>query len=137
MANTGQQTSWMTTFVAIMALPLALHALYATGQKAVESYHLSRQADAIRAEIEQLRGENVRLQREIEADRTDVRLEQMAREELGLAMPGDRVLIVTEPGGAPTRAEPRAARQAIAETRPSELPAWKQWWRFFFGPLGE
>lgn len=130
-------TSWMSRFVAIMALPLALHALYATGQKAVDSFHLSQQAGAMQAEIDQLRQENLRLQRDIQSSRSDVEVERLAREQLGLVRPGDHALSLLE-GDGRLASPPAPNTRQDARTRESdEMPTWKQWWRFFFGPRRE
>jgi cell division protein FtsB len=54
-------------------------------------------AESLRREIEQLRSENGRLAGEIAALRTDPRaIEKLAREELGLARPGETVFLIRE-----------------------------------------
>jgi cell division protein FtsB len=52
---------------------------------------------ALRRQIEELRQENVRLAAEIQALRRDPRsVERIAREELGLARPGETVFVIRE-----------------------------------------
>lgn len=129
------QSGWMSRFVAIMVLPLAVHALYATGQKALESYHLTRRAAELGTEIEQLKQTNLRLQRQIALARSDAEIERLAREQLGLVKPGDRALAVLSPDGLPAAPPTPSPGGAHAEApRLADLPVWKQWWQYFFGP---
>lgn len=56
-----------------------------------------QRADALRQEIEALGAENLRLYAEIQQLRTDPRaVERIAREELGLARPGETVFLLRE-----------------------------------------
>ena len=55
------------------------------------------QTESLRREIEELRAENARLAAEIAALRTDPRaIERLAREQLGLARPGETVFLIRE-----------------------------------------
>jgi len=57
--------------------------------------------ESLRQEIEELRTENGKLAGEIEALKSDPRaVEKLAREELGLARPGETVFLIHEPDGA-------------------------------------
>jgi cell division protein FtsB len=61
-----------------------------------------QRADALRLEVETLRDENQRLYSEIRELRTDPRaVERLAREELGLARPGETVFLLREPPSNP------------------------------------
>ena len=113
---------------AVLAVPLLLYALVATGQKAAENYQLNQQADALRVEIDGLRAQNVQLQREIENARTDSAIETIAREQLGLIKPGDHPLVLLSQNG--SAAAPSAP--AAAPSAPPK-PIWRQWWDYFFG----
>jgi cell division protein FtsB len=56
-----------------------------------------QRAEVLRREIEALQAENERLYGEIRALRTDPRsVERLAREELGLARPGETVFLIRE-----------------------------------------
>lgn len=56
-----------------------------------------RRAEALAREIEELRAENGRLAAEIAALRSDPRaIERLAREELGLAAPGETVFLLRD-----------------------------------------
>ena len=60
-----------------------------------------RQVEALRAELEGLRGENARLAAECEALRGSPRaIERLAREELGLARPDETVFLIRAEGEA-------------------------------------
>jgi len=62
--------------------------------------HLMQERDrlgTLRSELEQLRSDNGRLAEEIQALKSDPRsIERLAREELGLAKPGEVVFLVRE-----------------------------------------
>jgi cell division protein FtsL len=111
---------------AVLAVPLLLYALVATGQKALDNYRLNQEADGLRAEVASLRGENIQLQKQIEQARTDSAIEAIAREQLGLIKPGDHPLVLISP----------PAQPAVAPTpapTPAPQPPWRQWWDVFFG----
>jgi cell division protein FtsL len=114
---------------AVLVVPLLLYALVATGQKALDNYRLNQEAAGLRAEVLQLREQNIQLQQQIEAARTDAAIETIAREQLGLIKPGDHPLVLvadsSQPAAAP--APPAAAPPALPE------PVWRQWWDYFFG----
>ena len=114
---------------AVLAVPLLLYALVATGQKAVENYELNQQADGLKSDIADLRAQNIQLQQDIEAARTDAAIETIAREQLGLIRPGDHPLVlISQPGpsAVPGAAQPPAPA-------PDSRPPWRQWWDYFFG----
>src|SRR5579859_3024712 len=113
---------------AVLAVPLLLYALVATGQKAVDNYRLNQQADALRAEVVNLRAQNVELQQQIEQARRDTAIETIAREQLGLINPGDHaVVVVSQPG--------QTAQQLAAPPAPTPPPKpnWRQWLDYLFG----
>lgn len=112
---------------AVLAVPLLLYALVATGQKAVDNYRLNREADGLRAEVLGLREQNLALQREIEQARGDTAIETIAREQLNLVRPGDHPVVVLQSAS--------ASNAAGASPPPTDTPAspvWRQWWDFFF-----
>jgi cell division protein FtsB len=112
---------------AVLAVPLVLYALVATGQKALDNYRLNQEAEALRSEIRGLRGENIELQREIEGARSDTAIETIAREQLGLVKPGDHPLVVI--ADRPPAAQPAPAAPPV----PPPPPPWRQWLDLFFG----
>jgi cell division protein FtsL len=114
---------------AVLAVPLLLYALIATGQKAVENYQLNQQAGELRGELVSLRADNISLQQQIEDARTDSAIEAIAREQLGLIKPGDHPVVLVGNGQASQSVNATQAQVAPAETRPT----WRQWWDYFFG----
>lgn len=119
---------------AVLAVPLVLYALYATGLKALDNYGLNRQATALRGEILSLRDENLQLQRDLEAARSDAAVEALAREELGLVMPGDKAIVLLPPSNALSRPLGSTATAASSAPAAPAIPPWRQWWDHFFGP---
>jgi cell division protein DivIC len=112
---------------AVLIVPFLLYALFATGQKALDNYRLNQQADGLRAEIRDLRNENIALQQQILQARTDASIEQIARQQLGLVKPGDNPLVLVA-------ADASSTSQAQASPTPeSPRPPWRQWWDYFFG----
>ncbi len=112
---------------AMLAVPLLLYALVATGQKALDNYRLSQQAAALRGEVHDLRERNIQLQKEIVQARTDSAVEATAREQLGLVKPGDHAVVLVPS----TRQEETA--QPSPPPRAPDPPTWQQWWNTFFG----
>ena len=101
---------------AVLVVPLLLYALVATGQKAIDKYRLNQEAERLRAEVVSLRAENIQLQQSLEDARTDVAIETIAREQLGLIKPGDHpIVMVGQPAvqsaAAPNRAESPGSAQ--------------------------
>ena len=116
---------------AILVVPLLLYALVAIGQKALENYRLNQEADGLRAEIVSLRNQNIALQQQLEAARSDAAIEAIAREQLGLVKPGDKPLvIVSDHPAAAAHPQPAAASTPTPGPTP---PPWRQWWDEFFG----
>jgi cell division protein FtsB len=113
---------------AVLAVPLLLYALVATGQKALDNYRLNQDAAALRVELVNLRTENLRLQKDIEDARTDAAIEKIAREQLGLIRPGDHPLVLVSQG---SDSAPPPPQQPAAPSPPA--PVWRQWWDYFFG----
>jgi cell division protein FtsB len=112
---------------AVLVVPLLLYALVATGQKALDNYHLNRDADALRAQVLDLRVQNIQLQQQIEQARTDTAIETIAREQLGLVNPGDHPVVLVSDW-----AQSAPAPAPAGPTTPPP-PAWRQWWEYFFG----
>jgi cell division protein FtsL len=112
---------------AVVVVPLLLYALVATGQKAVDNYRLNQEAEALRAQVIALRGENIQLQQDIERARMDTAIETIAREQLNLVRPGDRPVVLVSPPGQ------SAVAPAPAQSPPPAVPVWRQWWDYLFG----
>ncbi len=99
--------------------------LIATAQRAVESYQMSRQVEAARKEVADMRQQNLDLQAKIARYRSDTYVEKVAREELNMVRPGDQPVIVLAP-------TPEAT--PIGTPQPTATPAVsvpQQWLRRF------
>lgn len=114
---------------AVLAVPLLLYALVATGQKAAENYQLNQQAEALRVQIAGLRQQNIDLQQKIEDARTDGAIEKIAREQLGLIKPGDHAVVLVSQRDSSSAQQPAPAASPAAAPK----PVWRQWWDYFFG----
>lgn len=91
-------------------------------------YELTERADEVRGQIVQLEGENQRLQAELEYLMTDEAAEELAREKLGWARPGDTVLVVSSEGAEPV---PTVRPAPLASPTPADS-IWQRWWRELF-----
>jgi cell division protein FtsB len=118
---------------AVLAVPLLLYALVATGQKALDNYRLNQEAQALRVEIQTLRSENIELQADIQDARTDPAIEALARQQLGLVRPGDNaVVLLADPATSRPGGDSAASGSGAAGTT-RQAPIWRQWWEYFFG----
>ena len=104
--------------------------LFSFGRIMWVGYELTQSAEEIRGQIVQLEDENLRLHAELEYLMTDEAAEELAREKLGWARPGDTVLVVSSDGLDPVPA-PKTA--SSAGPKPAE-PIWQRWWQELFPP---
>ena len=111
-----------------------MYGAYSIGDRWYQNYMLTRQEEAIRVEVMQLREENLRLQRELIFARSDAGIEKVAREQLGLIRPGDTAIQLVGPQGA--QAAPAPARTAPAAAAPAPNPERPGWLRFLDGLFG-
>jgi cell division protein FtsL len=116
---------------AVLAVPLLLYALVATGQKALDNYGLNQQANQLRGQVSALRAENIQLQQQIEAARSDTAIERIARQQLGLIRPGDKPVVLVDADTPPAERPATPARRPDPAT-PAQ-PVWHQWWAYFVG----
>lgn len=86
----------LTLFCVIVVLALAVGSLF--GDRGILQLVDQKEREAqLARELEDLRAENLRLAAEIQGLRTDPRaIERIAREELGLARPGETVFLIRE-----------------------------------------
>lgn len=115
---------------AVLAVPVVLYALVATGQKALDNYRLNQEVETLRAEVVVLRGDNIDLQKQIELARGDAAIEAIARTQLGLVKPGDHPIVVAADPPSASQPEPKPAP---APPTADASPPWRQWFNLFFG----
>lgn len=85
-----------TLFCIIVVLALAVGSLF--GDRGIlQLVDQKERAAKLAQDLEELRAENLRLAAEIQSLRTDPRaIERLAREELGLARPGETVFLIRD-----------------------------------------
>ena len=85
-----------TLFCVILVLALAVGSLF--GDRGIlQLVDQKERAARLAQELDELRSENLHLAAEIQALRTDPRaIERLAREELGLARPGETVFLIRD-----------------------------------------
>lgn len=113
---------------AVLVVPLLLYALVATGQKALDNFRLTEEADALRAQVLDLKNENIQLQQQIERERTDTAIETLAREQLDLVMPGDHPIVALSDA-----TQPVVGQAPPPAPEPVSQPPLRQWLDYFFG----
>ena len=129
--------SWVGPGLAIIfVLPLLAYGAYSIGDRWYQNYLLTQQENEIRVEVQRLREENLRLQRELNVARSDAGIEKVAREQLGLIRPGDTSIQVVGPAGAPAGSAPVVQRAAQAGQPPAPAPERPGWLRFLDGLFG-
>jgi cell division protein FtsB len=98
------------------------------GRQVHANWEIGQRADAIRAEIAAVEGENARLQAELDYLRSDAYVGAEARRLSNLGAPGERVLII------PPGAEEPLPEELSAVAPPK--PMLEQWIELFFGSGG-
>ena len=96
-AAPGESSRLKVLLVAMASACLALGAIFGRhGLLEVRQYRLER--SRLQAEIVELQTRNAAMEQQIKALRTDpVAMERIAREELGLARPGEKLILLAPP----------------------------------------
>ena len=99
----GLRKKAVTLFGVILLIALVVGSLF--GDRGILQLVSQRErAEALAREIDEMREENQRLAQEIRALQSDPRaVERLAREQLGLARPGEKVFVIRDPDRAETR----------------------------------
>lgn len=114
----------------ILAIPLLIYLTFSTARKAMEVYQLNQQASRIRQDVALLKDRNAELRRQVEYLQSPEYVERVAREQLGLVMPGDIPLVLVSPSVNEVPPEPAPS---VPKAPPKSLPNWERWWQFLFG----
>ena len=130
--------SWVGPGLLILfVVPLLVYGAYSIGDRWYQNYLLTQQEDEIRIEVQRLREENLRLQRELNFARSDAGIEKVAREQLALIKPGDTAIQITGPAGSTAPAAvPAGQRPGQAPAPPAPAPERPPWLRFLDGLFG-
>ncbi|HEX6737388.1 MAG TPA: septum formation initiator family protein [Vicinamibacteria bacterium] len=99
----GLRKKAVTLFGVILVIALVVGSLF--GDRGILQLVSQRErAEALARELEEMREENRRLAQEIQALQADPRaIEKLAREQLGLARPGEKVFVIRDDSGAGPR----------------------------------
>ena len=90
------------------------------------NYQLNQQINTLQKQISDLNGQQALLQYEVQYYKTDAYKEKAARQNLGLMLPGESVIIL------PPTVTPKVAPVVVAPTTKSPSNP-EQWWKFIFG----
>lgn len=97
---------------------------------AVMNRRLALREEASAAKVAQLKAANRSYQKDLSYYRSDTYIEQAARNQLGLMLPGDHVLRVASSAVTPTPTP--TVKPAPAPRKPTAM--WQRWWRLFVQP---
>ena len=124
---------WRQSLFFLGALMLALFITWKTVDQAGHNQRLEQQAEEIRARIDLLEQQKKNQALENEFFRSEYYLNLAIREQQGLLLPGEVVLVINPDKIAQLRDEYRPAA-AEETTEEEELSNLEQWWRFVFQP---
>jgi len=111
------KTRYFRTLIVIVSLLLVV-----SMSKSI--YNLWKKKDIVRerrAELENLKAENITLQQQLKEAQSPEFIEKQAREKLGLLKEGETIVLMPNDKTQMTNGETR-----------ENLPIWKKWWRLFF-----
>lgn len=115
-----QKTSWVSWIIigicSLMVIGLS-HSVYT----------LWKRTDLIaeqKARLQEAQKENKQLKQQFEEAQSDEYVEKQARESLGLAKPGEQVILFTH--------KPQEAGDKAQVQAPQEKPSLAVWWKVFF-----
>lgn len=120
----------LAQFVAIIALTISIFLIVDFGRRAATNYRIQREAEHISQQVEAARRYQARLLARRTYAASDLYVEEVARNELKWAKPGETVVVVM-----PTVEEARSFNlpsETKTEVRVVETPQ-QAWWRLFFG----
>ncbi len=125
--------NYLTLNNVVMAVALMIAAGWVWGSLGVmqRNYNLQKEVDYKAQQLQLAQIETMNLQLEQRYYKTNEYQELAARESLGLALPGEKVLILPNNSPAVIAADQAAATQTVAPVLP--LSNFQQWANFFFG----
>jgi cell division protein FtsL len=101
---------------------VVLYLLYVVGRTLYQSYQVRKELDDLQVSITQLQQSNKDLGDEIVYYQSSSYQEKIARERLGLQMPGEQVIVIL----------PEQTKQVVTKDPDENLPNYQKWWKFFF-----
>jgi cell division protein FtsB len=89
------------------------------------------------ARVVQAQGRQAQLQAQLAYVESDAYVHKQAREQLGMVLPDDELVILVERTPAPPTPTPLAAPATPVQPSPAETPIWRLWWELFLpAPTG-
>lgn len=117
----------MKKYLRYILLAAALFVIFSMGRTVWGLLQKEKAIDEVKARVEALKKEQEELLKTKEKMESDEFIEREARERLGLAKPGETVVVPPD-----EEALRKFAPKTEPETFPEELPIWKRWVELFF-----
>lgn len=118
------QSSWISVGILVLFfLPALVYAGYSIADRWYQSYILGEEETLLRREIADLRERNLLLQSDLAHARRDEYIESVAREQLNLARPGDRSIVLVGPTAVAADRKPQS--EPVPPPVP-EPPSWRR-----------
>lgn len=117
----------MRKYLKYVLLAGALFVIFSMGRNVLNLLEKGKAIDEARVRVEELKGEEKALLETKERIGTDQFIEREAREKLGLAKPGETVVVLPD-----EEVLQKLAPRIEEETLPEELPIWRRWVELFF-----
>lgn len=121
----------LAQFIAIIALTISIFLIVDFGRRAAANYRVQREADRLSQEVELARQHQADLLARRSYVASDLYVEEVARQELKWASPGETVLVIMPTPEAVTSI---AAEATAATTHPIVQTPIQAWLHLFFGP---
>ena len=127
MGNEAPKPRVLSTAWIIVAAVMAILVLGDLNRRMGDARRLEREARTAQTEVASLEAENGRLQTQIAAATSGALVEQWARREAKMVLPGEHLVILIQPSGG-TQTPPGTP------TPMPPLPSpWEVWWALLFG----
>lgn len=122
----------LAQFIAIIALTISIFLIVDFGRRAAANYRVQREAERLSQDVELARQHQADLLARRSYVASDLYVEEVARQELKWASPGETVLVIMP---TPEAVAP-VVNPAGADSSPPivQTPA-QAWWHLFVGPL--
>jgi cell division protein FtsB len=120
----------LAQFIAIIALTISIFLVVDFGRRAAVNYRSQREAERLGQEVDAVRQYKGRLLAQRTYAASDLYVEEVARNELKWAKPGETVIVVM-PSFEPARlinSSPQAIQNVPVNSTPQQA-----WWQLFFG----
>lgn len=131
MTRSSRQSLWSrarsSKLTLAIGIILVLFAFVSFGRELYNRIQVNQEISRLEQQVRELESRKTRLTNLIEYFESPLFQEQEAREKLGLAKPGESVVVVPT-----TNTSPTASASGTDETTGSEIANPKKWWQYFF-----